>query len=108
MFLGVVLMLAAEAVWAQQTRGVILGRITDQSSAVVPGARVTLLNEKIGISSAASIGAQGEYTLTNVEPGAYRVTVAGKGFKTSAVQNITVFVTQTASRNVQFGLRLQF
>jgi protocatechuate 3,4-dioxygenase beta subunit len=54
---------------AQQTRGVVLGRVSDQSAAVVPDAQVTLLNEKTGISSSSTTGAQGDYTFTNVEPG---------------------------------------
>ncbi len=66
----------------------------------MPGAQVTLLNEKTGISSSATTAAQGEYTFTNVEPGTYRVTVAGKGFKTSAVEKITVFVAQTVRVDV--------
>jgi hypothetical protein len=85
---------------AQQTRGVILGRVTDQSSAVVPGAQVTLLNEKTGISMNEVTSTQGEYTFANVEPGRYRVTVAGKGFKTSTVQNVQLFVAQTVRNDM--------
>ena len=95
-----ILLLCLAPLNAQQTRGVVLGRVSDQSAAVVPDAQVTLLNEKTGISSSVTTGAQGDYTFTNVEPGNYRVTVAGKGFKTSAIQNVTVFVAQTVRVDV--------
>lgn len=79
----VLLLFSAVILWGQQTRGVILGRVTDPSGATVPGAAVTLLNEKTGISSSSTTGSQGEYTFTSVEPGSYRVTVASQGFEAS-------------------------
>jgi len=94
----------AAVLWAQGTRGVIVGRVTDPSAAVVPGAKVTLLNENTGISADTSASPQGEYTFTNVEPGTYRVSVAAQGFKTGVVRNVTVFVDQTVRVDVKLDV----
>lgn len=95
------LWLGVGVLWGQATRGVIVGRITDPSAAVVPGAKITLLNENTGISSDAAAGEQGEYTFTNVEPGNYKLSVELPGFKTGVVRPVTVFVNQTVRVDVK-------
>src|SRR5437867_382326 len=97
-------MLAMGTLCAQSLRGVILGRVTDQSAAVVPGGQVTLLNQATNISQTATTSEQGDYTFTNLEPGAYEVTVSATGFKTRAVRNITVYVNQTVRVDVMLEL----
>ena len=88
--------LASGCAWAQSTRGVIVGTVTDQSGAAVPGADVTVSNERTNISTTTITSSEGQYTVTNLEPGLYRVTVAGKGFKTGTIRDITLNVSQTA------------
>src|SRR5215475_5373358 len=90
-------------VWAQATRGVIVGHVTDPSAAVVRGAKVTLLNEKTGISTETTADT-GDYTFTNVEPGNYRVSVSAQGFKTGVVRNVIVFVDQTVRVDVKLEI----
>lgn len=88
--------LASACVWAQSTRGLIIGTVTDQSGVAVPGADVTVSNEKTNISMMTATSSDGQYTVTNLEPGIYRVTIAGKGFKTGTIRDITLNVSQTA------------
>ncbi|HEY2933614.1 MAG TPA: TonB-dependent receptor [Acidobacteriota bacterium] len=95
------LWLGAGGLWGQATRGVVVGRITDSSAAVVPGVRITLLNENTGISSETTAGEQGEYTFTNVEPGSYKLSVELQGFKTVVVRPVIVFVNQTVRVDVK-------
>ncbi|MCI0626618.1 MAG: TonB-dependent receptor [Acidobacteria bacterium] len=87
-------------VWGQATRGVIVGRVTDPSAAVVHGAKVALLNENTGISTETT-ASTGDYTFTNVEPGIYKVSVSAQGFKTGVVRNVNVFVDQTIRVDVK-------
>lgn len=95
-----ILLLSWAALYAQQTRGTVRGRVADPTGAAVPGAKVTLLNEQTGISTVTAASAQGEYTITNVEPGTYRVTVESSGFKSSAVKSVTVYVAQSVRVDV--------
>ncbi|MEX2264284.1 MAG: TonB-dependent receptor [Bryobacteraceae bacterium] len=96
--------LPSGAVRAQTTRGVIVGRVTDPAAALVQGAKVTLLNDNTGIPAETLTSAQGDYTLTNVEPGVYTVTVAASGFKTGVVRNVNVFVDQTVRVDVKLDV----
>lgn len=96
----ILVLLSVVVLWGQQTRGVVLGRVTDPSGATVPEAKVILANEKTGIVTSAATSTQGEYTFTNVEPGSYRVTVSSKGFETSVVREVVVFVAQTVRVDV--------
>src|SRR2546428_8541778 len=95
------LWLGVGVLWGQATRGVIVERVTDASAAVVPGARIALLNENTGISSETTAGEQGEYTFTNVEPGIYKLSVELQGFKTVVVRPVIVFVNQTVRVDVK-------
>ena len=98
------LLLLNGVIWAQATRGVIVGRVSDPAAAVVQEAKVTLSNENTGITTATMTGTQGDYVFTNVEPGVYRVTVAAPGFKMAVVRNVNVFVDQTVRVDVQLDL----
>lgn len=97
------LCLLNDPIWGQATRGVIVGRVTDTSAAVVHGARVALLNENTGISTETTTNT-GDYTFTNVEPGIYRVSVSAQGFKTGVVRRINVFVDQTVRVDVKLDV----
>lgn len=66
---------------AQTYQGRILGTVTDQTGAVVSGARVTVTNTATGVSRTLTTGATGEYVAPNLEPGPYRVTASAANFK---------------------------
>ena len=104
LFTGTSMVFMSGVVWAQATRGVIVGRVSDPATALIQQAKVTLSNENTGITAAATTGAQGDYAFTNVEPGVYKVTVAATGFKTAVVRNVNVFVDQTVRVDVQLDL----
>ena len=101
---GTSMVFLSGVVWAQATRGVIVGRVSDPATALVQEAKVTLSNENTGITAAATTGTQGDYAFTNVEPGVYKVTVAAPGFKTAVVRNVNVFVDQTVRVDVKLDL----
>lgn len=69
------------ALAAQDPRGRILGRITDASGAVVPGAAITATNLESGSAVTARANEQGNYLLLHLLPGVWKVTVELQGFK---------------------------
>src|ERR1039458_1632158 len=82
-WLGAALLLSVLApisLRGQTGYGTILGRVTDQSGAVVPGATVTSRNEDTNVSNVTQANGDGEYVFPNLIPGAYEVTVSQKGF----------------------------
>ena len=66
---------------AQTYQGRILGLVTDQSGAVVAGAKVTITNTGTGIARTLTTTAAGEYVAPNLEPGSYVVTVEAPSFE---------------------------
>ncbi len=87
-----VLFFSAQSLNAQVDTGTITGTITDSSSAVVGGAKVTLINESTGAALSTTVDSGGSYTFTPVRIGTYSITVSYQGFQTTTQKNIVVNV----------------
>jgi hypothetical protein len=73
---------------AQNDVGSVVGFVTDQSGAVVPGAKVTITNEGTGERRNVTTDAQGHYSVPNLPPAIYTMTAEAHGFQTfSSVHN---------------------
>ncbi len=66
---------------AQETRGEILGRITDVSGSVVGGARIRALHLTSKKATVSASDVAGKYTLPQLTPGNYAVSVEMPGFR---------------------------
>jgi len=66
---------------AQEFRGAITGRITDQSGASLPGVTVIATNVATNVETTTTANNQGEYNLLYLTPGTYRVSAELSGFK---------------------------
>jgi hypothetical protein len=64
---------------AQVLYGSITGTVTDKSGAVVPGATVTITNQDTREARTTSANAVGNFSLLDVLPGAYTISVPAKG-----------------------------
>ena len=76
---------------SQSGKGVISGVVEDTAGAVLQGAKVTLQPQVRPITT----DGQGEFTVTEVNPGTYAVTVSYVGFDTYS-GSVTVVAGQTA------------
>ena len=85
------------------TTGAIDGVVSDPSGAIVPNATVAITNTATGAVFKASSGANGEYRVSQLPPGAYTVNATAKGFQTSK-QTIQVSTGQVASGNVTLSV----
>lgn len=88
--LAAIAWLAPAAADAQATRGTLLGTITDQSGAALPGITVTATETRTNVSYDTVTNATGNYTFPNVPEGVYRVKAALQGFKTTVRENVRV------------------
>ena len=77
---------------AQSTAGRILGTLTDQSGAAVSGATVTITDTQRGAERAATTDETGNYTVTGLQPGTYRIRASAKGFKAAERPSVQVEV----------------
>ncbi len=83
---------------AQQLTGTISATVHDQSGAVIPGAQITLTNEKSGDVRTSTSGASGDFVITAVQPATYSVTVTAPGFTSWKENDIVMNVGDT--RNI--------
>jgi hypothetical protein len=95
--------MAADAM-AQSSTGTVLGVVTDQSGAAIPGADVALVSTTTGVKHPAQSLEAGNFQFLFVPPDVYQLTVTKAGFSTSTVNNVVVRVNETNTQNVQLNL----
>ncbi|HEY1656734.1 MAG TPA: carboxypeptidase-like regulatory domain-containing protein [Candidatus Sulfotelmatobacter sp.] len=100
-----VLVLLSYCAWGQSTvaTGSIQGTVTDQTGAVVAGAKVTIKNNATDATIHVTASTTGSYSTGPIQPGDYLVRVEEKGFKTMSLA-VTVQVGNTATANLQMQL----
>jgi hypothetical protein len=82
---------------AQTTTSEVSGTVLDSSSAVVPGATVTLRNTATSVSSIEKTNAAGLFVFSGVVPGAYEVKIEASGFKASERRGIEISANEKRS-----------
>lgn len=75
--------------------GVLAGTVMDPSNAAIPGAKILVTGVNTGITLNSGSGADGHFTIANVAPGVYTVTVTANGFQKGDYQAVTVVANQT-------------
>jgi len=88
--LGVLLF--AVSLFGQGNFGRILGTVSDQTGAILPGATVTVLDTQRGTTRTMTTDASGGYNAPTLIPGTYTVRVDVKGFKRLDRPNVLVEV----------------
>lgn len=101
-FFAIALLAFGSIAVAQQDVGYIVGTVTDQSSAAVAGAKVTIVWQSTGLTRALTTDASGYYTSQPLQAGQYTVTAEKAGFSTASVHNLAV----DAAAHVQANLIL--
>ena len=89
----------ADRVRAQNATGTILGHVTDNTGAVIPGAAVTLANQNTGVSQQFKTNGAGDYVFVDKNPGVYTLTVKAPGFQDVTTTNLQLEVEQTLRQN---------
>jgi outer membrane receptor protein involved in Fe transport len=105
--LGLAAVLAAGTVAdaaAQVTTGAIVGVVTDNTKAALPGATVTVHNAETGQDRILTTDASGRYRADALNPGRYDVNVELSGFRTAQVHAVTVAVGSNNQIDVQLEL----
>ncbi len=80
--------------FAQKDTAALVGTVLDSSGASVPGAAITAINVDTNYTYRAESNAAGEWTISPVRIGTYKVSISLKGFKTSEVGPMTLDVQQ--------------
>lgn len=80
--------------------GSVTGTVQDASGAVIPGAKVKLLQLATNQSRSQTTNEAGNYTFPSVPPGVYKLTVSVSGFQTAVVPSIQVQVAKSFNVDV--------
>ena len=80
--------------------GTILGTIIDSSGAVVPNAKVSIIQTGTGVVHETQTTGAGDYAVPDLVPGPYRVEVEAPGFSKAQVSGTVLQVAQEVRVNV--------
>ena len=95
--LVVALLTPSTHVLAQAVNGTLLGTVSDASGATVPNAKVTAVQAETGAIRETATNESGNYTMPDLPPGTYVVTIAATGFKKERRENISL-LNNTSTR----------
>lgn len=83
---------------AQQTSASLSGVITDEQHAVIPGAKITLINQDQGTAAGERLsGADGSFRFPSLSPATYTLRVEAAGFKRFEQTDIKLFADDRTS-----------
>ena len=94
------LLVQTQTVFGQVDQGSVEGTVQDASGAVVPNAKVTLLNKDQGLSLETTTKSSGEYIFSPIKIGNYSLSVTAPGFATTTQENLQVSVQQHLQVNI--------
>jgi hypothetical protein len=95
---------AALPAWAQLATAELNGRVTDASGAVLPGVTVTATQTATGLVRTAVSDADGNYLLSNLPTGPYRLEISLQGFKSYVQTGLVLQVGGTPTINASLEL----
>jgi len=93
-------LLSAVAAFAQSDRGTITGTVSDPGGAVVANAPIQARNIETGALYDAATSATGNYTIAQLPPGTYELSVSLPGFKKSTRTGLDIQVAQVVRIDV--------
>jgi hypothetical protein len=92
--------MCASTIWAQSSSsGTITGQVTDAKGAAIAGAEILVVDKTTNSETRATTNESGRFTIVNVEPRKYSVTVSRAGFSTKRLAEEDVQVGQVLTIN---------
>src|SRR5262249_16512624 len=93
-------LLLANSGFSQETRGLLVGRVTDVTGAVMPGAAVRAIHTETGLVSNTTTNEEGLYQIRYLLPGRYQVITEAPGFKTLVRDGIEIRINDRVELNL--------
>lgn len=89
---------------AQDATGRIVGNITDQSGALIAGAKVTVQNTNTGSVQETESDKDGFYQVLSLPIGTYTVTVESNGFRKQVFERQTLQINQSLRLDAKLAI----
>lgn len=84
---------------SQTTAGLFNGTVTDSSGAVLPDAQIEAVNRDTGVQRKVTTDGNGHFTIPEMPPGIYDVSVSKNGFAKVLQKGVQLEVNQSESLN---------
>jgi hypothetical protein len=91
---------AAIAAQAQDTRGTLLGRVTDTSGAVIPNVEIKAIHSETATTATGKTNESGNYVIPYLQPGVYRIQAEFTGFKRYTRDNVQIRVNDSVTLEI--------
>jgi hypothetical protein len=98
--LGVFLLAMPGMLFSQAYFGTVSGTLTDPTGAVIPGVKVTLVDQEKGYQFKAASDNAGRYLYRSIPPGIYTVNAELEGFQKTIRTGIRVDINENATANL--------
>src|ERR1700722_15967090 len=85
---------------AQVAGATLAGTVTDATGAAVPDAKIAIKNNATGVAQNVTTDSAGFYSVPNLLPGTYEITVVAVGFSSSVQTGLTLSVGASKELNV--------
>ncbi len=100
---GVMLLIAGAraSVEAQSATATLSGTVVDEQGAVVPGANITVADAAKSVERTGVTNSEGSFTVTQLSPSTYTVSVERAGFATTRLPNVVLNVNDQSAIKIQ-------
>ncbi len=98
------MMSLAPSALAQSATGTLTGQVTDQQGAVIPAASIKIVDPKTNDVHEATTNGVGRFTIPNISPGDYNVTVSKEGFTVTQLHNQHIEIGQVLTLNIPLAV----
>lgn len=92
--LAVLVLVLTTATFAQNNTGIISGKITDPTGAVVPNAQITVTQTDAGVESVSASNSDGLFRVPGLRDGPYKLVVTAAGFKREVREGFSLQIGQ--------------
>jgi hypothetical protein len=92
---------------AQSSNASVAGRLTDPTKAVIADAKVAAINQDTNVRYEVATNASGEFHLTNLPPGGYRIESEKTGFRKSIKPDVILHVEDNFEINFEMTVGSQ-
>src|SRR5580692_2764862 len=83
--------------------GTIVGTVNDSSGGAIPGATITVTDQK-GVAQTAGMDEKGEFRVDGLTAGIYKVSISAQGFKLFEVASVVLAPGQTARADAKLEI----
>jgi hypothetical protein len=99
----IILALAVSTAFGQTDQGRISGRVLDQTGAAIPGASVTVKNDRTGESRTVTTDDGGTYFVSALKASTYTITATANGFTQQELKEQPLSVGQALNLDISLG-----